>query len=96
MGKESPDLQSLAREIADQLRLLLKTDEYPPILTVAQAAKMTQLDQHTVYELIRQGKIPAFKAGRVLRINRDKLLELIAEGQQEEWQPRKARLKIAK
>jgi excisionase family DNA binding protein len=95
MGRESQDLQILAREIAEQLKSLLKADEYPPILTVAQAAKMTQLDQHTVYELIRQGKIPAFKAGRVLRISRDKLLDLVAAGEHEEWQP-KARLKIAK
>lgn len=41
---------------------------------------MLQLDRHTIYELIRQNKIPAFRAGRVIRIHRDKLLEIVAKG----------------
>jgi len=42
MDKQNKDLQSLAREIAEQVKLLLKKDEYPPILTVAQAAKINK------------------------------------------------------
>jgi excisionase family DNA binding protein len=55
--------------------------EFPPILTVEQASKLLQLDRHTIYELIRQKKIPGFKAGRAIRLNRDKLLEIVASGE---------------
>ena len=82
MGKEV-DIKVLAREIAEEIRSLARS-EYPPILTVDQAAVMMQLDRNTVYELIRQGKIPAFKAGRVIRINRDQLLQIVAEGERRE------------
>lgn len=53
--------------------------EYPPILTVAQASKMLQLNRHTIYDLVRQSKIPAFHAGKAIRLSRDKLLEIVAE-----------------
>lgn len=57
-----------------------RQSEYPPILTVSQAAEMLQLERHTIYELVRQGKIPAFRAGRVIRLSRDGLLELFQKG----------------
>ena len=57
-----------------------RQQEFPPILTVEQASKMLQLERHTIYELIRQGKIPAFRAGRAIRLSRDKLLEMVAKG----------------
>ncbi len=56
-------------------------NEYPPILTVTQASKLLQLECHKVYDLIKQKKIPAFKAGRAIRVNRDKLLQMVAEGE---------------
>jgi excisionase family DNA binding protein len=59
----------------------VKHEEYPPILTVAQASRMLQLDRHTIYELVRQRRIPAFKAGRAIRIHRDRLLEMVARGE---------------
>lgn len=54
-----------------------QAQEFPPILTVEQAAQFMQLERHTIYELIRQGKIPAFRAGRAIRLSRDKLLEIV-------------------
>lgn len=56
-----------------------KSNKFPPILTVEQAAQFMQLERHTIYELIRQGRIPAFRAGRAIRLSRDKLLEIVGE-----------------
>jgi len=58
----------------------MTTPNFPPILTVQQAARLLQLEEHKVYDLVRFGHIPAFRAGRAIRISRDKLLETVAQG----------------
>ena len=46
-------------------------EKLPPIMTIAQAAKHTGLNELTVRRLAREGAIPALKLGRQWRIKRD-------------------------
>ena len=48
------------------------------LLTVAEAAKLLQISPNTAYELIRQGRIPFVRLGRVIRIPRFGLEQWIA------------------
>jgi len=52
---------------------------FPPILTVAQAANILQVSQNTVYELCQQGRVPRVRFGRTIRIPRDALLRWVEE-----------------
>lgn len=45
-----------------------------PLLTVKQVADYLKIDKFTVYRLVTQGKIPAYKVGSQWRFNK-KLLE---------------------
>src|SRR5206468_10752094 len=47
-------------------------------LTVAEAAKLLQISPYSAYELIRQGRIPFVRLGRVIRIPRFGLEQWIA------------------
>lgn len=53
--------------------------DFPPILTVEQAAELLQYDIDTVYALIRKKIIPVFPAGvrRGKRILKNQLLEIM-------------------
>lgn len=56
--------------------------DYPPVLTVAQAAELLQYDgPGRVYELIRKKIIAPFPPGvkRGMRIHRDALLKLVGD-----------------
>jgi excisionase family DNA binding protein len=45
-----------------------------PLLTVKQVADYLKIDKFTVYRLVTQGKLPAYKVGSQWRFNR-KLLD---------------------
>jgi excisionase family DNA binding protein len=45
-----------------------------PLLTVKQVADYLKIDKFTVYRLVTQGKLPAYKVGSQWRFNK-KLLE---------------------
>jgi excisionase family DNA binding protein len=45
-----------------------------PLLTVKQVANYLKIDKFTVYRLVTQGKIPAYKVGSQWRFNK-KLLD---------------------
>lgn len=45
-----------------------------PLLTVKQVADYLKIDKFTVYRLVTQGKIPAYKVGSQWRFNK-KLLD---------------------
>ena len=47
------------------------------ILTVEQVAEYLQLNKLTVYKYVREGKIPATKVGRLLRIARSDLMRFL-------------------
>ena len=55
--------------------------DFPPILTVGQAAQMMQVGKDKMWGWIHGGRLPCIKDGRIYRINRDKLLELAASGE---------------
>jgi excisionase family DNA binding protein len=44
-----------------------------PLLTVKQVADYLKIDKFTVYRLVTQGKIPAYKVGSQWRFNRKML-----------------------
>lgn len=53
-------------------------DEYPDIMTIREAREALGISKSTIYELIRENRIPAFRLGRkLLRIRKDCLLEYL-------------------
>jgi len=48
------------------------------LLTVAEAAALLKISPNTAYELIRQGRIPVIRLGRIIRIPRFGLEQWIA------------------
>ena len=48
------------------------------VLTVAQAAKLLQVSQNTLYSLIAQGVVPHVRYGKLIRIPQWALLQSIA------------------
>lgn len=50
-----------------------KRTSYPAWMTAEQAAHFLDVSVGHVYELVRRGEIPAFNAGRSVRIDRDGL-----------------------
>lgn len=58
-------------------------EQYPDILTVEEVCEALRMGYNAVYEILNNGKLKAFKNGRVWRIPRDSLKEFIlrqAEG----------------
>jgi excisionase family DNA binding protein len=54
--------------------------EFPtPLLNVEQIGERLQLPKSAVYELIRQGKLPAVRIGKHVRIEAGRLEQWIAE-----------------
>lgn len=49
------------------------------IMTVKQAADLTQLSRKKIYELVAQGNIPRLKTGRAIRIFRPDLIEALRD-----------------
>lgn len=49
-------------------------DRYPPLLTVEQAIRLTQLGRSTVYEALRRGDLPSVRIGRRILIPRRSLM----------------------
>jgi len=56
--------------------------KYPPLLNVDQAAELLQVPKATIYSWSSQGLLDACKtrAGKHLRLLRDRLLQLLSEG----------------
>lgn len=51
--------------------------EYPDILTVGEACEALRIGYNAAYELLRSGKLRAYKNGRVWRIPKESLKEYI-------------------
>lgn len=54
--------------------------ELPELLTVEEAAELLLLNQQTIYNWIDSGKLPAFRIGRLVRIKRSVLDQVVASG----------------
>ena len=57
----------------------LEHSEEPVLLTVPQAAKLLQMSENTVYSLISQKVIPHTRFGKLIRVPKWGLLQLIAQ-----------------
>ena len=51
----------------------------PEVLTVKEVCELLQLHQSTVYKLIKEGKIPAFRIGSDWRFRKDLIMRWMAE-----------------
>ncbi|MFC2034199.1 helix-turn-helix domain-containing protein [Chloroflexota bacterium] len=49
----------------------------PSTMTVEEAAKVLSISRGLAYEMVRQGKIPALRFGRVIRVPRHALEQLL-------------------
>ena len=52
-------------------------EQYPDILTVEEVCEALRMGYNAVYEILNNGKLKAFKNGRVWRIPRESLLEFV-------------------
>ena len=52
-------------------------EQYPDILTGEEVCEALRMGYNAVYELLNEGKLRAYKNGRVWRIPRDALKEYI-------------------
>ena len=54
-------------------------EQYPDILTVEEACEALRMGYNAVYELLNEGKLKAYKNGRVWRIPKKSLEKYILE-----------------
>ena len=54
-------------------------EQYPDILTVEEACEALRMGYNAVYELLNEGKLKAYKNGRVWRIPKESLDKYILE-----------------
>ena len=54
-------------------------EQYPDILTVEEACEALRMGYNAVYGLLNEGKLKAYKNGRIWRIPRDALLKYVIE-----------------
>ena len=54
-------------------------EEYPDILTVEETAAALRVGYNALYELLNEGKVKAYKNGRVWRIPKDSIKEYILD-----------------
>ncbi len=50
-----------------------------PYLSIQEVAKRFRVNNTTVYRLVKQGRLPAFKVGNQWRFSEDRLKEWIAD-----------------
>jgi excisionase family DNA binding protein len=53
-----------------------------PVMTIPEVARFLQVHPTTVYRLVRQGKLPAFKIGSEYRFNRETIEQWVELRQQ--------------
>ena len=54
-------------------------EQYPDILTVEEVCEALRMGYNAVYDLLNEGKLKAYKNGRVWRIPKESLKEFILE-----------------
>ena len=54
-------------------------EEYPPAGTVQQASKVLNVNEWTLYQAIKRGEVRVCRIGRLIRVPRSSLLELLGE-----------------
>lgn len=51
----------------------LNLDSYPSLMTVEEVATVMRVGSWSIYQMIRQGRLPGQKYGRHLRVSREQL-----------------------
>ena len=54
-------------------------EQYPDILTVEEACEALRMGYNAVYDLLNEGKLKAYKNGRVWRIIKQALIQYVSE-----------------
>lgn len=54
-------------------------EQYPDILTVEEACEALRMGYNAVYDLLNDGKLKAYKNGRVWRITKQALIQYVSE-----------------
>ena len=54
-------------------------EQYPDILTVEEACEALRMGFNAVYDLLNEGKLKAYKNGRVWRITKQALIQYVSE-----------------
>ena len=54
-------------------------EQYPDILTVEEACEALRRGYNAVYDLLNEGKLKAYKNGRVWRITKQALIQYVSE-----------------
>ncbi len=54
-------------------------EQYPDILTVEEACEALGMGYNAVYDLLNEGKLKAYKNGRVWRITKQALIQYVSE-----------------
>jgi excisionase family DNA binding protein len=68
------DVQDAQRDARFDARTLAAT--LPPALTVDEAARLLRVNRKTLYDAVREGRVPGVvRMGRTIRIGRDALLD---------------------
>ena len=54
-------------------------EQYPDILTVEEVCEVLRMGYNAVYDLLNDGKLKAYKNGRVWRITKQALIQYVSE-----------------
>ena len=54
-------------------------EQYPDILTAEEVCEALRMGYNAVYELLNEGKLRAYKNGRVWRITKQALIQYVSE-----------------
>lgn len=54
-------------------------EQYPDILTAEEVCEALRMGYNAVYDLLNEGKLKAYKNGRVWRIPREALIKYVME-----------------
>lgn len=54
-------------------------EQYPDILTVEEVCEALRMGYNAVYVLLNEGKLKAYKNGRVWRITKQALIQYVSE-----------------
>ena len=54
-------------------------EQYPDILTVEDVCEALRMGYNAVYDLLNEGKLKAYKNGRVWRITKQALIQYVSE-----------------
>lgn len=65
------------------------------ILTIAEVAELLRVHPMTVYRMIRQGELPSFRVGRVLRFDAEQLEKWLRAKEQESMELHERKRKVA-